>query len=56
MRTKMQLLAILAMVMGGLVSMGLVAPANAAGTTQVGGDAVSDASGCNEPPDRVHEL
>ena len=51
MRMKMQLLAILAMVMGGLVSMGLVAPASAAGTTQIGGDAVSDASGCNKPPD-----
>ena len=50
MRTKMQLPAVLAMVMGGLVSMGLVAPANATGTTQIGGDAVYDTAVCNKPP------
>ena len=51
MRTKMQLLAVLAMVMGGLVSMGLVAPANATGTTQIGGDAVYDTAVCDKPPE-----
>ena len=39
------------MVMGGLVSMGLVAPANATGTTQIGGDAVYDTAVCNKPPE-----
>jgi len=51
MRMKMQLPVVLAMVMGGLVSMGLMAPASAAGTTQIGGGAAYDATVCKKPPE-----
>src|SRR4051812_40269384 len=49
MRMRMQRLALLGMLMGGLMSSGL-APAHAAGTTQIGGDATIDAAGpCGTP-------
>ena len=37
MRTKMGRLALLGMLVGGLLAMGLVSPADAAGTTQMSG-------------------
>ena len=50
MRTKVQRLALLGMLMGALLGTGLMAPASAAGTTQIGGDAVFDTTVCNSPP------
>ena len=49
MRTKVQRLALLSMLMGGLMSTGLMAPAQAAGTTQIGGDA-GFGGACTDPP------
>jgi len=37
--------------MGALLGTGLMAPASAAGTTQIGGDAVSDTTVCDSPPE-----
>lgn len=52
MRTTMQRPAVLAMVMGGLLPMSLVAPANAAGTTQISGVGVYETAGeCGPPPE-----
>jgi hypothetical protein len=51
MRTTMQRWALLGVVMGCLVAMGLVAPANAAGVTQFSGSAVYESAGeCGTPP------
>ena len=50
MRTKIRRLALLGMLMGALLGTGLMAPATAAGTTQIGGDAVFDTTVCNSPP------
>ena len=53
MRTKMQRWALQGVVMGCLLSMGLVAPANAVGTTQISGVGVDDdaaGSECGLPP------
>jgi hypothetical protein len=50
MRTKIRRLALLGMLMGGLMSTGLMAPAQAAGTTQIAGDAVLDGVACDAPP------
>jgi len=52
MRTTNGRLALLSMVMGGSLAMGLVAPANAAGTTQVSGSGSYDTTGseCGTPP------
>jgi hypothetical protein len=50
MPTKIRRLAMLGMLMGGLLGTGLTAPASAAGTTQIGGDASYDATACNSPP------
>jgi hypothetical protein len=50
MRTKTQRLALLGGLVGGLMSTGLMAPAQAAGTTQVDGDAISDGVTCDAPP------
>jgi hypothetical protein len=53
MRTKMQRWALMGVVMGCLAAMGLVAPANAAGTTQISGSGYyDDAAGteCGPPP------
>lgn len=50
MRTKIRRLALLGMLMGGLMSTGLITPAQAAGTTQISGDAAFDAAGsCGTP-------
>ena len=51
MRTKVQRFALLGMLMGALLGTGLMAPASAAGTTQVGGDAVYDTTVCDSPPE-----
>ena len=51
MRTKMQRLALLAVVMGGLLVMALSAPASAA-TTQISGVGVVDTAGACAPPRR----
>ena len=51
MRTTMQRWALLGVVMGCLVAMGLVAPANAAGTTQISGSGSYETNGeCGTPP------
>jgi len=52
MRTKIRRLALLGMLMSGLLGMGLVAPANAAGTTQISGSGAYDTTGsqCGTPP------
>ena len=50
MRTKVQRMALLGMLMGALLGTGLMAPASAAGTTQVGGDAEYDTA-CTRPPE-----
>ena len=52
MRTTMQRWALLGVVMGCLVAMGLVAPASAAGTTQISGSGYYDTTGseCGTPP------
>ena len=52
MRTKVRRLALLGMLMGGLLGMGLVAPVNAAGTTQISGSGAYDITGseCGTPP------
>ena len=52
MRTKIRRLVLLSMLMGGLLGMGLVAPANAAGTTQISGSGTYDTTGseCGAPP------
>ena len=51
MRTTIQRLALLGAVLGGLLSVGLSAPASAAGTTQISGDAALDTTGqCGTPP------
>ena len=59
MRTKIQTIgAPLGVVMGSLLAMGLVAPANAAGTTQISGvGAYDDAAGseCGPPPARFDD-
>ena len=51
MRTKVQRFALLGMLMGALLGTGLMAPASAAGTTQIGGDAVYDTTVCDSPPE-----
>ena len=52
MRTKIRRLMLMGMLMGGLLGMGLVAPANAAGTTQISGSGTYDTTGseCGTPP------
>ena len=51
MRTMMARWALLGVVMGCLVAMGLVAPANAAGTTQISGEGAYETAGeCGPPP------
>ena len=53
MRTKIRRLALVGLVMGSLLGMGLVAPVNAAGTTQISGSGYyDDAAGteCGAPP------
>jgi hypothetical protein len=50
MRTKIRQLATSSMLMGAMLGTGL-APASAAGTTQIGGDAVYDATACSSPPE-----
>jgi len=50
MRTKIRRLALLGLLMGGLLGTGLMAPATAAGTTQVDGPAALDAVACDSPP------
>ena len=51
MRTKVQRLALLGMLMGALLGTGLMAPAGAAGTTQIDGGATFNAAGpCGTPP------
>ena len=50
MRTKVQRLALLGMLMGALLGTGLMAPAGAAGMTQIDGDATIDTAGpCGTP-------
>ena len=49
MRAKIQRLALLGMLMGGLMSTGMMAPAQAAGTTQIGGDAEFGGRGLHGP-------
>lgn len=51
MRTKVQRLTLLGMLMGALLGTGPMAPAGAAGTTQIGGDAVYDTTVCDSPPE-----
>ena len=51
MRTKVQRIALLGMLMGALLGTGLRAPASAAGTTQIGGDGVYDPTVCDSPPE-----
>ena len=51
MRTKIRRLALLGMLMGALLGTGLMAPASAAGTMQLGGDAVFDTTVCDSPPE-----
>ncbi len=52
MRTKIRRLVLLGLLVGGLLGMGLVAPANAAGTTQISGSGAYDTTGneCGPPP------
>ena len=53
MRTKVRRLALLAMLMGGLLGTGLIAPVNAAGTTQISGSGYYDdefGTECGLPP------
>ena len=50
MRTRTQRSALVGVAMGGLLSAGLSAPASAAGTTQISGDAIFDPTGpCGTP-------
>jgi len=56
MRTKIQRLALLAVVMGGLLVMALSAPASAA-NTQISGVGVADTAGaCGSPPPRYADF
>ena len=55
MRPKIQRLTLLAMLMGGLMSTGMMAPAQAAGTTQFGGDAEFGGP-CTNPPRWVRRV
>ena len=50
MRTTTQRWALLGVAMGFLVAMGLVAPANAAGTTQISGSGYYHVTECGAPP------
>ena len=51
MRTKVQRVALLGMLMGALLGTGLTAPVSAVGTMQVGGDAEYDTTVCDSPPE-----
>jgi len=50
MRKRMRPWALLSTVLGSLLSMGLMAPAQATGTTQISGDAAFEAGVCTTPP------
>jgi hypothetical protein len=50
MRKKMQRLALLGVIMGGVLMMGLVAPVSAAGTTQIAGTSAFEDGVCSTPP------
>ena len=58
MRTKTQRLALVGVLMGSLLGMGSVAPANAAGTTQISGSGFYDVTGseCGTPPARFADF